>query len=116
MELIRVRADRGAVTLRVEIEGLVAWHYHYQADGAAFVGKSTLPAPRVHPLGSPQQLNADVNSWDLHLFNPASEATAYSVTLTWTQGGGIIHEWGHDATLGPEGLVPLKGDAFFIVG
>jgi hypothetical protein len=115
MEIINVPKDGGPVTLQVEIVALLAWNYSYSAQDAQFTGKSSLPGPRKHALGLPEELNTDVNGWDVHLANVGDDAQAYVVKLVWSQNGNELHAWIRQGNVGAEDVVAEKGSAFFIV-
>jgi hypothetical protein len=104
MEQIRFSRAGGPVTVQFTIVGTVAWRYSYQTDGPVFVRKSSQGAPPSHALGTPADLDFDLNTWSVQFASVDDKQHDYRVTADWQQDGRKIHSW--TCSGGVQGNVP----------
>ena len=114
MEMIRFSSTGGAVSFSVTIAGLVVWRYRYEADGATFIRKSSEGHPPPHALGMPQELQGDVNGWDVHVVSPDDKEREYRIELSWRQDGQEIHRWERQGKVKENTPSTESGSAFLL--
>jgi hypothetical protein len=115
MDLIRFDRAGGPVTVAFKITGTVAWRYSYQTDGPVFVRKSSQGAPPPHALGTPADLDSDLNTWSVQFASVDDKEHDFSVTIEWQQDRAKIHEWRRSGTV--KGNDPkVEMDNAFLMG
>lgn len=96
---VPMRKGDDEVTANIQIEGIVIWHFLYVADGRELAKDGTTSKATPFPLGLPDKLHMDVNTWHIALMNPTAASVPYKVSIAWTQGSKTIATWPKD---GPE--------------
>lgn len=114
MEQIRFSRTGGPVTVQFTIVGTVAWRYSYQTDGPVFVRKSSQGAPPSHALGTPADLDSDLNTWSAQFASVDANAHDYSVTADWQQDGRTIHSWTRKGSVGGSNPKVEQENAFLM--
>ncbi|MCD6162094.1 MAG: hypothetical protein J7K40_06745 [candidate division Zixibacteria bacterium] len=117
MDLIRFNyknngEDAGAVTIHIDIDGLMLWQYVYKADDKKFEGNYRDKKPHVHALGMPSELELDSNEWEVRLINSSDDSRDYKIKIVWRQDGNDLFVWEKSDTLIPaEPAKRLTGSA-----
>ena len=112
MELIKFKNNNVFVTVNLKIEGLVLWRYVYVTDTHNFIVTNSNPAPYIHVLGFPKDLDGDVNSCDINILNLSDADQDYMIEITWEQGSVILKTWSDHGKISPDKVETVKVDAW----
>jgi hypothetical protein len=94
--IVPMRGDGGVVIVRIVIDGIVTWGYTYAAEEHSFHKTGDNNLPNDHALGMPGELNMDVHTWRIAVFNTSEAPREYEIQLTWFQDGMPIAFWPED--------------------
>ncbi len=90
--LVPIAANGGIVSIRFDIRTRIEWRYTYRSEEYNFTRGAAEP-PADHTLGTPLEVNANIDSWDIKLINAGDSEEPYVVSLTWLQDGRQIQKW-----------------------
>jgi hypothetical protein len=91
-----MRKGQDVVTANISIKGIVFWHLLYVADDGELKKNGTSAAVTPFPLGVPEKLDMDMNTWHIAVMNPTRATVNYSVSITWEEGVDTIAKWPED--------------------
>lgn len=97
---VPLQKDKGDVTANIKIEGIVFWHVLYVSDDGELKKDGTSSKTTTFPLGPPEKLHMDVNSWHIVISNQAKVAVKYEAGIVWTQSAKPVAQWPDN---GPKG-------------
>jgi hypothetical protein len=86
--------DQGEVIASIAIEGIVFWHVLYVSDDGELKRDGTTSEPSEFPLGTPEKLHLDVNTWHIVITNQTIATVKYIAGIKWKQGTKAIAQWG----------------------
>ena len=112
MELIKFKNNGGFVTVNIQIDGLVSWRYVYVTDIYKFTEYNSDPAPYIHILGFPKDLDGDINSCDINILNLSDTDQDYMIEITWEQDGAILKTWSDHGKIASDKIETVKVDAW----
>ena len=92
MELIQFNKNGGPVTIDITINGANIWSYEYVGD-STFKNNSGTSNGSSHILGSPGNLDNDINSWDIRFGNISDDSIVAAATIHWKQDGQVLKTW-----------------------
>ena len=113
MELIQFNKNGGPVTIDITINGANIWSYEYVGD-STFKNNSATSNGSTHILGSPVNLENDINSWDIRFGNISEDSIVAAATILWKQDGKVLKTWADQVMVPAESVASVSGDALLI--
>lgn len=93
---VPLQKGQGDAIATITIEGIVFWHVLYVSDDGELKQDGTSSKSTPFPLGQPEKLHMDVNSWHIVVSNQAKVAVEYEAGIVWTQSAKPIAQWPDD--------------------
>jgi hypothetical protein len=94
--LVPMHAGQDEVTARIFISGNLFWHFLYVADGGELGRSGTSSGFHDFPLGVPEKLHLDVNTWHIVVDNPHPSPVDFRIEIQWIQAGEQLATWPPD--------------------
>jgi hypothetical protein len=113
MELIQFNKNGGPVTIDITINGASLWSYEYVGD-STFKNNSGTSNGSTHILGSPVNLENDINSWDIRFGNISDDSFVAAATVDWKQDGQVLKTWTERVLVPAESVANISADALLI--
>ena len=113
MELIQFNKNGGPVTIDITTNGANIWSYEYVGD-STFRNNSGTSNGSSHLLGSPVNLENDINSWDIRFGNISDDSAVAAATIHWKQDGQVLKTWTDQVLVPAESVASVSGDALLI--
>ena len=113
MELIQFNKNGGPVTIDITINGANIWSYEYVGD-STFKNNSATSNGSTHILGSPVNLENDINSWDIRFGNISEDSIVAVAAIHWKQDGQLLKTWPDQVLVPAESVASVSGDALLI--
>jgi hypothetical protein len=110
MELIQFNKNGGPVTIDITINGANIWSYEYAGD-STFKNNSGTSNGATHILGSPVNLNNDINSWDIRFGSISADSAVAEAIIRWRQDGQVLNTWTEQVMVPAESAANVSGDA-----
>ncbi|WP_422358849.1 hypothetical protein [Reichenbachiella sp.] len=118
MKDIKMDRDKGDVSIKINISGLVGWKFAFATtdNDKPFSEKSSQTDKNEfkYLLGSPEDLFLDNNNWDFVLVNTGEEKQEYELKIQWLQKDIEIDVWKDSGELDVNGIVEKPGNARLI--
>lgn len=113
MELIQFNKNGGPVTIHITINGANIWSYEYVGD-STFKNNSATSNGSTHTLGSPVNLDNDINSWDVRFGNISEDSIVAAATILWKQDGKELKTWTEQVLVPAESVDKVSANALLI--